>query len=85
LKDTRLNSTSNNNTNTINLVNTLYWDSQIFLNRSNWRSDVVQGLKDGISLIPSHLFTLFSEVITMIARDRNELNILEIETNLLKI
>jgi len=84
LKNTRFNSTWNNNTNTIYLKNTLNWNSKILFNWSNRRSNTVQSFKYSVSFVPRHFITFFSKVMTMISRDGNELNILEIETYFLK-
>ena len=71
---TRLNPSRWNCSDASNLVHILQWQPKRFVNRTLGRVNVVQCFDKGRTIVPSHVFGSFSEVLARPGRDGDEFN-----------
>jgi len=85
LDDTGLDTTDWHSSDTANLVDILEWETEWFVNWSLWWWDVVEGIEEDWSLVPWHVGGSLDHVVTVPARDWDELNLCWVVADLLEV
>ena len=85
LEDTSLDSADWDGTNTRDLVNILEWESEWLIHWSLWSLKLIESLVESLTLVPFHVVGLFDHVVTVPSGDWDELDFLDLVTNLSEI
>ncbi|KAI4322235.1 hypothetical protein L6164_021946 [Bauhinia variegata] len=85
LENTSLNTTNGDSSNTTNLVNVLKWKTKGLVSGPLWLIDLVQGFKEGGTLVPVKVGRSLNHVVALKPRDGNKRNLIRVVTHLLQI
>jgi len=84
-EDTGLDSADWDCSDTRDLVNILEWESEWLVQSSLWGLKLIEGLVESLAFVPFHVVRLFDHVVTVPSGDWDELDFLDLVTDLSEI